>query len=275
MGEVVSLSARLRHRREELGLSQTQAAGQLDVARAAYRLWEMDGVRPAPDRWRGIATWLGISMTALLWAEELIDEQEAAQAEGLAGMVGMTSAEWDAESDGSRGDYFAQERSMIDDQARTGKISASDAAVLRDMLARIQSSVSTETPAWHTGEFRKRYPNSDLVPARVRAALAATAHGVPTGAMQDAALVTSELVTNSVRHSGSDWIDVAIVVRSDALRVEVTDLSTQSIRPRTPGADGGWGFAIIGELATRWGVERQREGKTVWFEYDLTPAPRG
>ena len=78
--EVIPLGSRLRRRREELGLTQTQAAKQLDVARTAYRLWEMEAAKPAPDRWRTIARWLGISMTAMLLAEELIDRQEAVEA---------------------------------------------------------------------------------------------------------------------------------------------------------------------------------------------------
>ena len=64
--QVVSLAERLRTRRSELGLSQAQAARELDVARTAYRLWEMEAARPSPDRWRLISRWLGVSVTRLL-----------------------------------------------------------------------------------------------------------------------------------------------------------------------------------------------------------------
>jgi transcriptional regulator with XRE-family HTH domain len=73
--DVIPLGTRLRQRREELGLTQTQAARQLDVARTAYRLWEMEAARPAPDRWRAIASWLGISLTALLLACEMLSQE--------------------------------------------------------------------------------------------------------------------------------------------------------------------------------------------------------
>ena len=53
--EIIPLGTRLRQRREQLGLTQTQAARELDVARTAYRLWEMEAARPSPDRWRVIA----------------------------------------------------------------------------------------------------------------------------------------------------------------------------------------------------------------------------
>jgi transcriptional regulator with XRE-family HTH domain/anti-sigma regulatory factor (Ser/Thr protein kinase) len=274
VGDVVALGARLRQRREELGLTQTQAARQLDVARTAYRLWELEAARPAPDRWRTIATWLGISMTAMLLAEELIDEQEAANAQRLAASGGMTPTQWDEESSTSAGDNFSQERSMIDDQTRAGHLSARDAADLRRVLARVQTTSARETaPPWHPGEFRKRFPNDVLAPALARAALATTAIGIPRDAFEDAELITSEIVTNSVKHSGSGWVEVAIVVGSERVRVEVSDQSPRSLQPRTPDVAAGWGLAIIGALANRWGVEREPARKTIWFECDLrTPA---
>src|SRR6188508_3862808 len=75
---VISIAERLKQRREELGMSQSQAARELDVARTAYRLWEMEAAKPAPDRWRLIASWLGVSVTTMLLAEDLVSEDEAA-----------------------------------------------------------------------------------------------------------------------------------------------------------------------------------------------------
>ena len=75
--QIIPLGTQLRQRREELGWSQARAARQLDVARTAYRLWELEASRPSPDRWRSIASWLGISMTAMLRAAELISEHDA------------------------------------------------------------------------------------------------------------------------------------------------------------------------------------------------------
>jgi anti-sigma regulatory factor (Ser/Thr protein kinase) len=185
----------------------------------------------------------------------------------------MTAMEWDVTSDASTGDYFSQERAMIAAQARMGHISPDRAANLGRVLSRLQQGTSTDAASpWQPGEFRKRFPNDPLTPALARAALATTAIGIPANAFDTAALLTSELVTNSVKHSGSTWIDVAITLRMDALRIEVSDQSTQAIRPRTAETDGGWGLMLVGELATRWGIERHRVGKTIWIEYDLTPA---
>src|SRR5215467_7063761 len=133
--DVIPLGARLRQRREELGLTQAQAARELAVARTAYRLWEMEAARPAPDRWRVIAKWLGISMTAMLLAEELVDQQEADDADVAAFGGGMSATRWDAQSGASQGDYFSQERAMIADQARVGNISANQATELLRVLS--------------------------------------------------------------------------------------------------------------------------------------------
>jgi transcriptional regulator with XRE-family HTH domain/anti-sigma regulatory factor (Ser/Thr protein kinase) len=273
-GEVIALGARLRQRREELGLSQAQAARELDVARTAYRLWEMEAARPAPDRWRVIAKWLGISMTGLLRAGELLDEQEAIDAERAAFAAGLTSKGWDEESAATEGDYFSQERAMITEQAGSGRISEIDADGLRHVLARIQNASSTvSVNAWHPGRFIKRFPSEPLAPALARAALTATAVEIPREDFDAAALVTSELVTNSVKHASSQWIEVDITLGTDQLRIEVADQSQETIRPRIGGDDPGFGLALIGELATRWGVERNSTGKKIWVEFDLTGAP--
>src|SRR5512138_3176152 len=107
--DVIPLGTRLRQRREELGLTQTQAARELDVARTAYRLWELEAARPAPDRWRPVARWLGVSMTTLLLAEGLMSEEEgvesaAADARFLAATGGAADLATEAES----GSFFEQ-----------------------------------------------------------------------------------------------------------------------------------------------------------------------
>ena len=271
--EIIPLGSRLRQRREQLGLNQAQAARQLDVARTAYRLWEMEAARPAPDRWRTIASWLGISMTAMLFAQELLDEQEALDAQEAADASGMSAIEWDMQSNASPGDYFSQERAMIADQAQLGHISAEQAASLARALSQIQDATSNDTTSqWYPGNFRKRLPNDARSPALARAALAATTVGIPIIAFDSAELVISELVTNSVKHSDSDWVDVAVNLEADVLRIEVSDTNPQTIRPRPPDRDGGWGLTLIAELANRWGVERHRTGKTIWIEFVLTPS---
>jgi anti-sigma regulatory factor (Ser/Thr protein kinase) len=84
-----------------------------------------------------------------------------------------------------------------------------------------------------------------------------------------AGLLTSELVTNAIRHAGTPVELLARVARG--LRVEVTDG-----RPDVPLAPrdasgfsvSGRGLHLVDELASRWGVERDGATKTVWFELD-------
>jgi DNA-binding NarL/FixJ family response regulator len=94
-------------------------------------------------------------------------------------------------------------------------------------------------------------------------------------------LLVSELVTNAVVHAGSD-VEVMVRLTSTAARIEVTDTSAESIRPRdaTSEEDSGRGLAMVGSLAERWGVRpAPGGGKTIWFEVsrlsDDTTEPPG
>src|SRR3954462_15250220 len=93
--EVIPLGARLRQHRQELGLSQAQAARELDVARTAYRLWEMEAAKPAPDRWLLLSRWLGVSVTTMLLADELISETEASANTIVEANFGQSGRDWD------------------------------------------------------------------------------------------------------------------------------------------------------------------------------------
>ena len=83
------------------------------------------------------------------------------------------------------------------------------------------------------------------------------------------ALLVSELVTNSVRHSGcgDKTIELHVMVTRESVRLRVTD-EGNGFRPagRT-GEDSGWGLFMVEELADRWGAEA-RGGASVWFEID-------
>ena len=63
-----------------------------------------------------------------------------------------------------------------------------------------------------------------------------------------------------------------IRVRRDRIRVEVSDGSPTGVRPRTPSPEGGYGIALVAELASRWGSGRERGVNMTWFELDL-PLP--
>ena len=95
--------------------------------------------------------------------------------------------------------------------------------------------------------------------------------------LEDALLVVSELVTNSVCHSGAS--DGAIVVRVELtgtmVRLEVEDPGRGGvIAPRSPDLDGGFGLNLVQGLSERWGLERVAAGGTrVWAQLAWASAP--
>src|SRR5215216_1879556 len=88
-------------------------------------------------------------------------------------------------------------------------------------------------------------------------------------------LLVSELVTNSVRHSGisnAQTVSVAVSV-GYLIRLEVTDPGAGFERPRELRAgngQGGFGLFLVDRVASRWGVERGPETR-VWLELDRPP----
>jgi anti-sigma regulatory factor (Ser/Thr protein kinase) len=81
------------------------------------------------------------------------------------------------------------------------------------------------------------------------------------------ALLTSELVTNAVRHEASPAVTVAITCASGQLRVEVHDSSRAMPAPANAPADAetGRGLIIVAALAEEWGFYPTPGGKAVYF----------
>jgi len=82
----------------------------------------------------------------------------------------------------------------------------------------------------------------------------------------DAALVISELVTNAVRHAGTE-VRVALELRDGRLTVSVHDRGPglPHLIPPAERDFGGRGLAIVARLAEAWGVAVADDGgKAVW-----------
>ncbi|MFD5184787.1 SpoIIE family protein phosphatase [Streptomyces sp. NPDC058372] len=89
-----------------------------------------------------------------------------------------------------------------------------------------------------------------------------------------AELLTCELVTNALLHTGGDTTLTAGPVQRGggrALRLAVSDSSAASPRRRaaTEQHTSGRGMLLVEELASAWGVEPRGNGKTVWCEVPL------
>jgi anti-sigma regulatory factor (Ser/Thr protein kinase) len=111
-------------------------------------------------------------------------------------------------------------------------------------------------------------------PGIARQAIAgALADRVAEPVLANAQLVMSELVTNSVRHSGApdgDELVVRVRVWRDHCRLEVEDSGHEGvIAPQPPDLDhgGGMGLNLVETISERWGLVRAANGPTrVWAQ---------
>lgn len=91
----------------------------------------------------------------------------------------------------------------------------------------------------------------------------------------DVVLLTSELVTNAVRHAGGPVITLVVSCSRGQVRVDVHDPS--SVLPEVadvpPDAESGWGLHLVASLADEWGYYRTPAGKAVYFTLAFGPDP--
>ncbi|WP_037841697.1 SpoIIE family protein phosphatase [Streptomyces sp. NRRL F-5126] len=100
--------------------------------------------------------------------------------------------------------------------------------------------------------------------------------------VDDAVVLTSELVTNAVIHAGTA-ADVRCLRTEQGVRVEVADRYPEREVPvqATGHAIGnldsehGRGLLLCAALASRWGVEYTPSYKQVWFQLDMPERPVG
>jgi len=84
--------------------------------------------------------------------------------------------------------------------------------------------------------------------------------------VDDAVLMVSELVTNSVLHGGPPVV-VAVDCDEATLQVRVRDGSPSlpALRDAATGDENGRGLALVAEMSADWGVDTEEDGKHVWF----------
>lgn len=113
--------------------------------------------------------------------------------------------------------------------------------------------------------------------ARRRLTAELSAAGVFGPAVGDAALVVSELLTNSIRHA---WplpgatLQVAWMVDRCSVEVAVSDggaTTTPAQKYPASSSLGGRGLGIVEHLSRNWGIRTDGTGQTVWA---VLPAPR-
>jgi anti-sigma regulatory factor (Ser/Thr protein kinase) len=105
-------------------------------------------------------------------------------------------------------------------------------------------------------------------PRKARQSLRRTCLATPGHILHDAELLTSEIVTNVVKHAGGM---ITMVVECDArnLAVAVADDSPDEpvLRRSATNDVGGRGMQLVDRLAAVWGCKPRADGKgkIVWF----------
>ncbi|MGV9452292.1 SpoIIE family protein phosphatase [Streptomyces sp. NPDC003635] len=100
--------------------------------------------------------------------------------------------------------------------------------------------------------------------------------------VDDAVVLTSELVTNAVVHAGTS-ADVLCLRSEEGVRIEVADrypereipLQGTAVNMGSPDREGGRGLQLCAALAGHWGVDYTPTHKQVWFQLDLPERPVG
>lgn len=88
--------------------------------------------------------------------------------------------------------------------------------------------------------------------------------------IEEAEIVVSELLSNSMRHARTltdGTLRVRWKVRHEVVEVEVTDGGSDKVprpAPRTAWRSTGRGLRIVRALAHEWGVQDEKNGRTVW-----------
>lgn len=87
-----------------------------------------------------------------------------------------------------------------------------------------------------------------------------------------AVLLTSELVTNALLHTGGTQ-RITVTTRVDGVRVEVGDNSRvlPVLRPHNDAASDGRGVQLLELCSSSWGARGTARGKCVWFEVRSVP----
>jgi anti-sigma regulatory factor (Ser/Thr protein kinase) len=86
-------------------------------------------------------------------------------------------------------------------------------------------------------------------------------------------LLVSELVANVVMHVGTP-MTLRAMHDPTKVRVEIDDASTELpvVREASTIEEHGRGVLLVDRLATAWGAQPRPDGKTVWFELDVSEA---
>ncbi|MBM9506758.1 ATP-binding protein [Actinacidiphila acididurans] len=127
------------------------------------------------------------------------------------------------------------------------------------------------TPAVPT-EYAKSYERVPESAAAARHLVSEALHVWHLPQLADtAALITTELVSNAIRHAKGEEMRVD-VTRLTEQRVRVSVVDQDSTRPQMqepdPGGEGGRGLFLVNAESSGWGVDVLPGGKRVWADLE-------
>ena len=128
---------------------------------------------------------------------------------------------------------------------------------------------NTTLPSTATELSLRLSPGPEAIPA-ARKAMDGLGGLIERHVWEDLRLLVTEVVTNGVRHGSERGpVTVLVLVREDAVRVEVSDCGRGFSPPDAPmprdDGSGGWGLQLLDRVAHSWGV-RVNGMTCVWFE---------
>jgi anti-sigma regulatory factor (Ser/Thr protein kinase) len=141
--------------------------------------------------------------------------------------------------------------------------------------AKTAQVMTAEQDAWHRLVIFGRPEQVSAARTFVRRVL-----GLGHPGAERVALLTSELVTNSVNHSNSrldgGLITVTVRATADRVRVEVRDdggPTAPALRRDDDLAETGRGLRLVEAYSLRWDYSRNGAGTVTWFECPPEPLP--
>lgn len=119
------------------------------------------------------------------------------------------------------------------------------------------------------------FPRSPAAPGEARQFVTSALGKHP--ALDEALLITSELVTNSVLHaSDASSVCVSVCCGGTCVRIDVWDDGSEGIPHMRDGDDGnaesGRGLQLVNLLAWRWGFSRSPGRSCCWAEIAASAA---
>lgn len=140
----------------------------------------------------------------------------------------------------------------------------------------LRGSDQVYTPQRRLATINRRFAAEPRAALSARRALESLLSEFDPAECQVAALLTTELVANSIEHSGTGpvgSVHLEVTLTNEFLRVEVGDEGPgfePAVRAPDAPLDSHWGLHLVEQLADRWGVTSEPQ-TLVWFELERSP----